>query len=328
MISIIIPFYNSEKTLHRTIESILHNSFHDYEVILINDGSTDQTVNTIDEYFHQEQFILKTITHQGVAHARNVGLSMAKGDYIAFIDSDDTISKDYLEKLYVFCEENQLDWAMCNYKCIINGKEVIVPGVFHNTKIIDSNDVLYRSILSGNQLYNLSSNAMGLYKRDVIYDHQLSLDEDLSYGEDIVFNLKLCPHIKRFGYLNEPLYEYHQSDKRLSSTQLFELLKRIEEIRINNHETITKEEKEFFINQMMLYLIDDVFPVDNEKRKTKIDELIKEFESYPMISLFVNETGYTDLSIKMRLFLWILKGKKFDFAYFLWRGKKVLKMSK
>ena len=96
-ISVIVPVYNAEKTLRRCVDSILAQTFEDFELILINDGSKDQSGDICDEYAAKDSRV-KTIhkTNGGVSSARNAGLRIAQGEYIAFIDSDDYIDNDYL----------------------------------------------------------------------------------------------------------------------------------------------------------------------------------------------------------------------------------------
>lgn len=115
LISVIVPVYNVEKYLRECIDSILIQTFVDFEIILVDDGSTDSSGEICDEY-HEKDSRIKVFhkNNGGLSSARNKGLDEAKGDYVCFIDSDDTIAKDYLEKLLKAVKTNDADMALCD----------------------------------------------------------------------------------------------------------------------------------------------------------------------------------------------------------------------
>lgn len=117
-ISIIIPVYNAEHTLARCLDSIFRQSFTRFEVIAINDGSTDNTICILEEYAHKHQSAMHIFdrANQGAAAARNYGISKASGDYITFIDDDDWIDKNYLEVLYHNAAESKADIVLSGYR--------------------------------------------------------------------------------------------------------------------------------------------------------------------------------------------------------------------
>ena len=97
LISIVVPTYNNEKFLDKCVESILSQTYHEFELLIINDGSTDNTINVLQPYLKKDKRIkLHNTKNKGVSSARNLGISKAKGEYICFIDSDDWVEKDYL----------------------------------------------------------------------------------------------------------------------------------------------------------------------------------------------------------------------------------------
>ena len=99
LISIVVPTYNNEKFIDKCVESILSQTYHEFELLIINDGSTDNTINVLQPYLKKEQRIkLHNTKNKGVSSARNLGISKAKGEYICFIDSDDWVEKDYLSQ--------------------------------------------------------------------------------------------------------------------------------------------------------------------------------------------------------------------------------------
>lgn len=124
MISIIIPVYNIEKYLSRCIESVLDQTYQNLEAIFVNDGSTDNSLKILEEYQKKDKRI-KIINKEnaGSGAARNDGIEQSKGEYLAFLDSDDWYEKDFLERLYKNLKENNSEIAMCNPKMVYNNKE-------------------------------------------------------------------------------------------------------------------------------------------------------------------------------------------------------------
>ena len=122
-ISIIIPVYNIAPYLEECVESIINQSFTDFEVILVDDGSNDGSTDLCDKYKTYSNFRVIHTKNEGAAHARNTGLDIAKGKYVAFIDGDDVIVENYLEILYKEIETQNVDIAVCCCKSIENGEE-------------------------------------------------------------------------------------------------------------------------------------------------------------------------------------------------------------
>ena len=100
-LSFIIPCYNGANTLHYSVDSVVQQGIEDYEIIIVNDGSTDGSSEMCDEIAkYDDRFQIYHISNSGVSHARNMGLKMARGEFITFIDADDRVGSEYLEKLY------------------------------------------------------------------------------------------------------------------------------------------------------------------------------------------------------------------------------------
>ncbi len=141
LISIIIPVYNVEKYLEECIESCINQTYRNIEIILINDGSTDNSLEICQKYANiDNRIIVKSISNSGVAHARNVGIGVSKGDYITFIDSDDFVDKRYCELMYKVLEERKADIACCTsyylqndnatYNMVHNSPRVCSPNIY------------------------------------------------------------------------------------------------------------------------------------------------------------------------------------------------------
>lgn len=113
MISIIVPIYNVERYIRKCLDSIANQTYKDFEVLMINDGSTDRSAEIAETYLHDNRFQLINKSNGGQGQARNIGLEKAKGEYVCFIDSDDFIASEYLEILYGLLKNNSADIAQC-----------------------------------------------------------------------------------------------------------------------------------------------------------------------------------------------------------------------
>lgn len=206
-LSIIIPVYNVEKFLHKCITSIINQKFKSFELILINDGSTDKS-GEICEYYAKKDSRIKVIHKQnsGVSDARNAGIDIAKGTYISFVDSDDYVNEYMFEKLYDSTSHEQFD--------------LIVSGIIferkNNTewqnKIMEYeafdfrgfNFIIKELFLS----YLLYNPVAKLYKKDIIERNNIRFRSDMSFGEDPVFNCEYIKYISSLKTIDKCYYNY------------------------------------------------------------------------------------------------------------------------
>ena len=205
--SIIIPVFNTEKYLARCFNSIKSQSFSDYEVLLINDGSVDNSDQLCKEYAASDGRVKYFLQENlGVSSARNKGLREATGSYICFLDADDSYEKTYLESFYSLIEKyKNTDLFFCGYKSI-RGTDVREVKYLNNGEVfvLDRNQSmqLYESIL-------LQSLCNKVFRKSIIEEYRLQLDESISLGEDLLFNLSYMDKCStRVIFLNETLYNY------------------------------------------------------------------------------------------------------------------------
>lgn len=210
VISCIVPIYNVEKYLNICIDSILNQTFKNFELILVDDGSPDNCGFICDEYAKKDSRI--HVIHQknaGVSAARNAGINIAKGEYICFVDSDDWIDPQMYEKMYNCAQSNNVDLVICGFNRItssghIDKRKIEYPISYLNTceKIISYYcDAIYH-------LYDmiLNSPCNKLYRRSLLND--ISFNNKIRIGEDYIFNLKVFTNISSAYLLNECLYTY------------------------------------------------------------------------------------------------------------------------
>lgn len=205
-ISVIVPVYNAEKTLRRCVDSILHQSFTDYELLLVDDGSTDNSPEICDKYALQDTRI--KVHHQqntGVSAARNAGIEYAQGEWIMFVDSDDYIdSGGYL-----------VDFQQYNADVVIGG--VSLCGKDHtNSEIVspENSQFVERGEFKDSLLPFMTKTYMRapwckLFRRSIIDDNNLRFDTEIHYAEDYLFNLQFLAVSQSLQFITTVDYIYN-----------------------------------------------------------------------------------------------------------------------
>lgn len=216
-ISIIVPVYNVEKYLENCIDSILNQTFKDYELILVDDGSTDKSGDICDKY-EKKDIRIKVIhkSNEGLSSARNIGLDMACGKYIGFIDSDDSIHPRMYEILYDLIQTYKADISCCDYKktdTLIND----------NYEDVDSYEVIEMdNIESVNSLYNMDTAIVLVVAWNKLYSKELFKDIRYEIGkihEDEFIAHKLLYNSRKTIYTNSKLYYYLQREGSITSKE-------------------------------------------------------------------------------------------------------------
>jgi len=228
-VSIIVPVYNSEKYLNKCIDSIISQTYSNIEILIIDDGSNDQSVNICHEYKKKDNRI-KIIKekHRGVSNARNVGLENASGDYILFVDSDDWIEKKLIEESISLYKESIADIVIYNLRQFDNKNQRFCKkqkgyksGFFKIQNILG--ELLKKEIL--NAPWNK------LYKKSIIDLQNIRFDVNIQIGEDLLFNINYFKAIKNIYITNSKLYNYRIHDKSL--TRVYKEEKYIQLMEVN-----------------------------------------------------------------------------------------------
>lgn len=216
-ISIIIPVYNVEKYIERCLESILNQTFNEYEVIIVNDGSTDNSGKICDKYSEINKNI--NVIHKkngGVSSARNLGIDVAKGEYIAFIDPDDFIDSNMFKILYENLKELNGDIAICSVNEIRNDN--IELGDNSGEVISYSKDDAIEGYFKGKYPFNQNYLWNKLFKRSLF--EKVRLNEDITYQEDSEIMIQLLNSSDIITYIGKPLYNYDLREGSLSSGKI------------------------------------------------------------------------------------------------------------
>lgn len=204
-ISIIVPIYNVEKYLNKCVESVLNQTFPDFELLLINDGSKDNSGRICDEYAEKDHRI--RAFHKingGVSSARNLGLEHAKGEWIMFVDADDWIEKDCLLVLYETCRSDDLDLLQFSFRTV-NDKEETMNVYSEETPVMALKDYVERDVF-------LVCVGGSIIKKSIIDKNKLSFRNDLKLAEDQIFILSIMYHSVRIKRIRDVFYNYYQND--------------------------------------------------------------------------------------------------------------------
>ena len=291
LISIIVPVYNVENYLKRCIESILNQTFWDFELILVNDGSTDKSGNICDEYSMIDNRV--KIIHKengGLSSARNTGIKLAKGKYIGFVDSDDYINNMMYEILYKFIEMNDADIAICNYKKVsddsILNKEVnwskIGVEKFSNIEALEQ---IYE--MNGPQFVTAWNK---LYKKELFINCKYpegKINEDEFIAHKLLYNSDLII------YVNEKLYYYYLRENSIMNSKF--TIKRFDAVyaykdRVNffreiNQKRLQYKAEYFFIEYFFRYY----YRAKRELNMNKVEMLrIKRIFDEEVLNLLMN----------------------------------------
>ena len=216
-ISIITPVYNAEPYISNLIESVIQQSFDDWELILINDGSVDQSRIIMERYsFADKRIKLINQENQGPSVARNVGIENAHSEWITFIDADDKVSLNYLEELYDVAANVDLVCAGYYEQNIQNPKGIALHDFsdFLNQETIDS-DIFIGEIFNGVTGVLWSK----LFKNQVIKENSLRLDSRLKLSEDLLFVLQYAKKINKIKLVSSPIYYYNRLHENGLSSQ-------------------------------------------------------------------------------------------------------------
>lgn len=210
--SIIVPVYNVENELNRCIDSILIQSEEDFELILVDDGSTDRSGQICNDYGKKDRRI-KVIhkSNGGVSSARNLGLDIANGDYIVFVDSDDYVTEDYLKKLY----NPNVDMVLCGIKHVQVNREncIILDNKLYG--VFNINEEIINQIIESKYINTVYSK---MYHNDIIKKNNIRFMEDMVMGEDTIFIIDYMKYINNMEVKRDVIYNYIKYERATLST--------------------------------------------------------------------------------------------------------------
>ena len=216
MVSIIVPVYNAEQYLRRCVDSILNQEYTDFELFLVNDGSTDTSGDICEEYAKKDsRVIVLQKKNTGVSDSRNQALDRAQGKYLQFLDSDDWITPDATRLFVRAAEEYGCDMVISDFYRVV-GERLSPKGD------IEEEGVLTREEFAAHMMENPADFYYGvlwnkLYRRDLVEEHNLRMDTNINWCEDFMFNLEYIRYARVFYALHAPIYYYVKRKGSLAS---------------------------------------------------------------------------------------------------------------
>ncbi|MGN0334389.1 MAG: glycosyltransferase [Lachnospiraceae bacterium] len=215
-VSLIVPVYNAEKYLNRCIDSVLKQDFTDYELILIDDGSSDASGAICDEYASKDGRI--QVVHKensGVSDSRNLAISLAKGEYLQFLDSDDWIIPEAVGLLVRAMEEHDCDMVIADFYRVVGERLARKGDIQENILLSREEFAIQMMEKPADFYYGVLWNK--LYRREMIEAHGLRMDKDISWCEDFIFNMEYIRHVRSVYALQVPIYYYVKTKGSLVS---------------------------------------------------------------------------------------------------------------
>ncbi|MFJ7747158.1 glycosyltransferase family 2 protein [Peribacillus sp. NPDC097295] len=214
-VSVIVPVFNNEKYISKCIESILSQSYRNIEVVIVNDGSTDKSEKVIKTYREKDERILYlSQINSGPSEARNKGIVNSTGDYLVFIDSDDTVDKYYIEYLLTTMINSKVDLVCCGYKD------------YSKYGIIDHTDFNMEGNIPFNELLAMICGGTGgvlwskIFKKEIINKNDLRLNNNIYMSEDLIFTLEYVIHSRSFKSIKKYLYNYNRLNESSISANI------------------------------------------------------------------------------------------------------------
>lgn len=222
LFTIIVPVYNTAPYLEKCVHSLLCQTMYEIEVILVDDGSTDESVGICDSFARDTRIKVIHKKNEGQGIARNAGLAVAEGEYVLFIDSDDYIEGNTCERLYDYMKENKVQ--LCSFGYVIEnkeGKEVyrtkLQEGIYRGDEVRNQFILHFFGDSPEDDCLRGISACMTAFRRDIIECYSICFPSERKVlSEDTIFNLEYCRHIETAAVLSEYFYHYLQNPSSFS----------------------------------------------------------------------------------------------------------------
>ncbi len=217
-VSLIIPVYNAEKYLRRCLSSAMQQTFRDMEILVVNDGSTDTSLEICREYEKMDlRFRIINKENTGVSDSRNCAISMARGTYLQFMDSDDWLTPDATESLVYAAEKFDSDLVIADFYRVDGA-------VFTEKQHIRERGLLTREQFAEYMMQEPADFYYGvlwnkLYRRSIVEEHHLKMEDEIRWCEDFLFNLSFIRYSERFTAIQTPIYYYMKRKGSIVNTE-------------------------------------------------------------------------------------------------------------
>lgn len=308
--SILVPVYNAEQFLSECIESALNQTYKDFEIILVDDGSTDTSGSICDRFaaIHRNVFVYHT-ENGGQTHAREFAMRQAKGDFFVFLDADDRLRSNALEVINKAILKHQCDCVIFGYVRLVNGETVLVPEDAEEEVLTNKRDI-YRKCLHTYQYNAIWRKAV----KATIWG-QITSDADvlqIRMGEDLVQSLSVFKNSDKIAFLKEALYEYRDNpngitytigyDAYLKSMGVHELVYQF----VKQEQVYDANDFEEFRRICIEKHVGELLRISSLKAPTSDKVyLLKKLRSTEYFNNFVNQGRLRQLPFRRRVLFWL-----------------------
>ncbi len=315
LISVIVPVYRENNLyLKKCLDSLCSQSFQNMEIILSDDGMTEENRELAETYMHQYPMISRIGgTNEGVSAARNRGIEKAQGEWLAFVDSDDWIDPQYLEKLYAAAVRESADIVLCGYKRVYETNEEVI--VKDSSFPMNSEEYLHHVL---NVQNGFGFVHMKLYRKSLLAGG-VRFHTELSLAEDALFNIEICGSAQKIYYIAEPLYCYrfnsNSAVRRFRPDYARNFQKSMELTDAVLQKSAVPYQRTDFENyaayHVLLILVNYCCHPENEKKGIRS---IKEVLAVPVFAEAVRNSSFENLSMTRKITLAMLKCRAYGIA--------------
>ena len=312
MISIIMPVFNTLNEIDEAILSILNQSYKNFELVIVNDGSTHKTLKHLKYWeLKDKRIIILNQENMGQAYARINGLKLARGDIVTFVDSDDLVSTDYLKHLTMGFINDSIDITAVKYREFKNN---IITNINHNNytkKVFDSHSYLYRVLLYNNGIYNVGFWGKA-FRKDFLTKQSLPkghVYEDLAAMPEIISSARKIYWIDSYDYFYR--YRKNSTTKSYSNEKYQDLLWALDKVKtlVNKNSYLYNPYKVLVFNHLTFFWIWSI------KNKKKYDDIVKKIDSISLSFLYNCLLKGIHVSIKGLFLLTIYRKCNFAFSF-------------
>ena len=319
-LSVIVPVYNTSKYLPKCLDSIINQSLKDIEIIIVNDGSSDNSVEVIKKYQnkYKDKIVFIDKENGGQGSARNLGIKKAQGDYIGFVDSDDFIEKTMYEEMYESAIDNNSDIVICNisdYYEKDDSKKDVLLGLSKNPSI---NESIVKSV---------PSVVNKIYRKELLKDLDIAFDESIWY-EDMPYSMQMIVNAKKISFVEKPFYNYfHRNVSTMHNKNIgknLDILKAYDFLidYLNKEDLYNKYKEEFdfiLLKEVYLATTNRILRTSNKYREKK--KIIKEIRKYYKSHNGRKTKYFTNLSKAYKISYYLIRFKLYFVLSFLFKMK-------
>lgn len=325
-ISIVVTFFNCEKYVKDCMDSLLHLDYDDYEIIVLDDGSSDNTRELLQEYIDTHHLKYALHEHQGVSAARNKGIELSDGEYVMFVDGDDRLYSSILKEL---AHHTAIDTDIIACTCTAFDDDENYTYQCHffegdrTFQTVGEKEELYAQLLDGayGQKKYKAYTAIGvpwgkLYRRQFLVDHLLQFEQKLIRMQDNVFNMNAFYHANKIIYIDKPLYMYrlaHIISYKIKPELVYRVLDRREQFFTAHPEVLTKKIQQMYYIGCIGFLIDTMKLYSREKNQEDFLVQFKEWIEKPICTEALKNPP--ELPFKRKILVFLMQKKQGKLLY-------------